>query len=89
MTLLSFGLFAGLYGIRLLITTPILAPLVDVSPAARALVNASIGYWLPIPGLIFLEQLRGSGWQSSIRRLWQIWIVMALVFTGYDLTAGA
>ena len=88
-TLLSFGLFALLYGVRLLVTTPILASLSDVSPAGRDLVNAIIGYWLAIPGIIFLEQLRGSGWKSSIRRLWQIWIVLALVFTGYDLTAGA
>ena len=88
-TLLSFGLFATLYGVRLLLTTPILVPLLGISTAGQALINLGIGYWLPIPGLIFLEQLRGPGWRSSIRRLWQIWIGLAAVFMGYDLAVGA
>jgi serine phosphatase RsbU (regulator of sigma subunit) len=87
-TLLSFGVFAALYGVRLLLTTPILVPVLGISPDGQALVNLGFGYWLPIPGLIFLEQLRGPGWRSSIRRLWQIWIGLAVVFTGYDLTVG-
>ena len=88
-TLLSFGLFTALYGVRLLFSTSLLATLIDGSTAGLDLFNASVGYWLPIPGLIFVEQLRGPGWKSSIRWLWWTWIVLALLFTGFDLTVGA
>lgn len=87
-TLLSFGLFACLYGGRLVITTPTLGELVGLSTAGQSVVTATLGYWLPVPGLVFLEQQRGPGWHVMIRRLWQAWIGLAGIFTGVDVVAG-
>ena len=88
LTLLSFGLFALLFGTQILLTAPALAPLLSVSPQALAYISPMLNYWLPVPGLIFLEQMLGSGWWSQFRRLWQGWIVVAAGLTGYDLVAG-
>ena len=38
-----------------------------------------VTYLIPIPGFFFLEQLLGSGWKSSMRRLWQFAIAFAIV----------
>lgn len=86
--LLSFGLLTALYGIRLLIGVEALAPLFGLSPRAISFTTAFLLYALPVPGLLYAEQIRGRGWRSSLRRLWQIGLVLAAVFVAYDAGAG-
>ena len=86
--LLSFGLLTSLYGIRLLVGINALAPLFGLSPRAIAFTTSFLVYALPIPGLVYAEQIRGRGWRSSLRRLWQGGLLLAAVFVAYDAGAG-
>jgi sigma-B regulation protein RsbU (phosphoserine phosphatase) len=88
LALLSFGLLTSLYGVRLLIGVDALEPLLGLSARAIAFTTAFILYALPVPGLLYAEQIRGRGWRSSLRRLWQIGLVLAAVFVAYDAGAG-
>ena len=71
LTLLSFGLFAFLSGIQQLLTVETVASSISLSATAFAYLASAISYWLPAPGLIFFEQILGSGWWSPFRRIWQ------------------
>jgi sigma-B regulation protein RsbU (phosphoserine phosphatase) len=88
LALLSFGLLTSLYGIRLLIGVDALEPLFGLSPRTAAFTSAFILYMLPIPGLMYAEQIRGRGWRSSLRRLWQIGVVLMATFIAYDAGSG-
>jgi serine phosphatase RsbU (regulator of sigma subunit) len=88
LALLSFGLLTSLYGVRLLVGVEALAPLLGLSPRAIAFTTAFLLYSLPIPGLVYAEQIRGRGWRSSLRRLWQGGLFLAAVFVAYDAGAG-
>jgi serine phosphatase RsbU (regulator of sigma subunit) len=88
LALLSFGLLTSLYGIRLLIGVDALQPLFGLSARAISFTTAFLLYALPVPGLLYAEQIRGRGWRSSLRRLWQIGLVLAAVFVAYDAGAG-
>ena len=88
LTLLSFGLFAFLYGIQALLSSPSVAALVELPSAALLHVVSTAYYWLPVPGLIFLEQILGPGAWPLFRRLWQGWCVLALACLAHDLAVG-
>src|SRR4051812_36120517 len=75
---LGFALFAIGYGVRLLGSTFPIGLLFSLSPRLWAYLQADLTYLLPIPFLLFVEQLRGSGWRSSLRRLWQAFLLYAL-----------
>jgi len=81
LSLISFGIFCFFYGAR--------------SSAVQFLVDAPLifwGYWrwfltylTPVPVWIFFEQFIGKGWKSSIRRIWQIQIIFAIVAVSVGL----
>ena len=73
--LLSFGAFCLLWGARTNLSQFLFEPSVQTWEYARWFLT----YLVPVPGFIFAEQLLGRGWKSSIRRLWQIAIVLAAV----------
>ncbi|MGB5746143.1 MAG: SpoIIE family protein phosphatase [Desulfobacterales bacterium] len=73
--LLSFGVFCIIYGAR----TNAFRFLFDASRLFWSYERWILTYLLPIPGFIFVEQILGRGWKSSIRRMWQIAIAFAVV----------
>ena len=73
--LMSLGVFCFIYGAR----TNVFRFLFDASRLFWAYERWFLTYLLPIPGFIFVEQLLGIGWKSSIRRMWQIAIAFAVV----------
>lgn len=75
LALLSFGAFCLLWGARLNLFQFLFEPSARSWEYARWLFT----YLVPIPGYIFAEQILGRGWKSSIRRLWQIAIIIAIV----------
>ena len=86
-TLFSFGVFTLLYGTRLMLTADLLAPSITLTARQSGLAVWTISYWLPVPGIIYLERSRKrSG--PLLHRLWQGWIAVAVGFTLYDLTVG-
>ena len=73
--LLSFGSFCLLWGAR----TNLFRFLFEPSAQFWEYVRWFLTYLVAVPGFIFVEQLLGRGWKSSIRRLWQIAILFAIV----------
>ena len=86
--LFAFGLLALLYGSGFLVASAALAPLFGVSQRSLLFSGAFIYYVLPIPGLIYAEQVRGPGWHGLLRRLWQATVPIAVGFIAYDLAVG-
>src|SRR5215510_1823933 len=70
--LLWFGLFTGLYGLRLLASTQTINLLVDVTPLFWRYLRSGITSVILIPSLLYMQGLYGRGWKSSVR--WLIWI---------------
>jgi len=73
--LMSFGVFCFLYGAR----TNALLFLFDASRLFWSYERWFITYLVPVPGFILVEQLFGRGWKSSIRRMWQMALALAVV----------
>ena len=73
--LLSAGAFCLMWGGRTNLSLFLFEPTVQSWEYAKWFLT----YLVPIPGFIFAEQLLGRGWKSSIRRLWQIAILFAIV----------
>lgn len=72
--LIWIGIFATLYGLRLFLEND-LVRIAFSMPSLRAPI-AVITYLIPIPYVLFLRELLGRGWKSSI----QIWLWVQLVF---------
>ena len=89
LTLLSFGLFTVGFGLTLLLGSDAVDTFIGMSPAARGYAFSILGYWFPVPGVMFAEQLRGPGWHSSLRRLWQAWIPLAATLTLVDIVTAS
>ena len=72
--LIWIGIFATLYGLRLFWENDLVRIAFNM-PSLRAPV-AVITYLIPIPYVLFLREVLGRGWRSSI----QIWLWVQLVF---------
>jgi serine phosphatase RsbU (regulator of sigma subunit) len=73
--LLSFGVFCLFWGAR----TNVFPFLFNASPRFWEYERWFLTYLVPVPGFIFVEQILGRGWKSSIRRIWQIAFIFAIV----------
>jgi hypothetical protein len=81
LSLISFGVFCFIYGAR----TGAFQFLVEVPPLFWAYSGWILTYLTPAPAYIFFEQFVGKGWKSSIRRIWQLQIVFAMLAALADL----
>ena len=86
--LIAFGAFALLYGIRLMVPTTTVALIFNPTPRAQSWLLAWLTYVMPVPGFLYFEQLLGPGWRSSTRRVWQVFVVFALVAVLSDALTG-
>jgi sigma-B regulation protein RsbU (phosphoserine phosphatase) len=66
-SLVAFGLFCALYGVRMIVRAPVTRELDQAAPLVLDYLNAFITYVAPIAFTVFLEQFWGRGWKSSIR----------------------
>jgi len=85
---LWFSLFTTGYGIRLATSERLAQLLLAVPPAALDLLDRSITYTIPIPFVLFLEEMIGPGWHRSIRRLWQVHLVFVLIALPVETVRG-
>jgi sigma-B regulation protein RsbU (phosphoserine phosphatase) len=86
LSLVSFGVCGVLYGVRLFSSSGTTPLLFDVPPILWVYTTAFITYAIPVPFVVFLEQFMGRGWKSSIRRLWQLqglYAVVAIPLSGF------
>lgn len=72
-----FGAFCGLYGLRMLLDTEVLVPLLGIPRGLSGYVTAVITYLIQIPGLLFTFWVFGPGWKSSIRIMLWVQVVYA------------
>lgn len=70
--ILWFGMIALLYGVRLLASTPAIQPLIDLPEEVWRYVVSIINYTIIIPFVLFLIEIYGEGWRSSLRIV--LWI---------------
>ena len=84
-SLLNFGLFCFLYGIRWLVEIPTMRLLVG-SPFTFPYFHSLLTYALIIPFTAFLVDIFGSGWHDSMLWVFRTTIIYALAAIVYDLT---
>lgn len=70
-TLLWFGLFAGLYGVRALGRHSITQALFDVPPSFWAYLDSVISNIIVTPAMLFFRAVYGRGWKSVVD--WLVW----------------
>jgi len=87
-SLLFFGLWCCLYGLRLVADQAFVRTTIGGSTEVWRYFIAFVTYAINVPGGLFLEALPGSGWKQSIRRVWQAQTVFAIVAIGTDLAVG-
>jgi phosphoserine phosphatase RsbU/P len=75
--LLWFGLFAGIYGTRLMARADTVQVLFGAPPRFWAYLEASLNYAIVIPALLFGETLYGKGWKSLFRLFVRLMAVYA------------
>ena len=75
LSLISFGIFCFLFGAR----TNVFPFFFDASTRFWNYWISSITYIVPVFGFVFIEQLIGKGWKSSIRMMIYVSIAFAMV----------
>ncbi|MGA2589579.1 MAG: SpoIIE family protein phosphatase [Bryobacteraceae bacterium] len=74
-SLLWFGLFAALYGLRSIARHAITQALFDAPTSFWNYLDSVITNVIITPALLFFEEVYGKGWRSSLR--WLLWIQAA------------
>ncbi len=77
--ILWFGMIALLYGMRLYASTTTIQLLIGLSEGFWRYSVSFISYSILIPFVLFLEEIYGKGWRSSLRVLLWIQILYAAV----------
>ncbi len=83
--ILWFGMIALLYGVRLLASNPEIQLLIGLSEEAWRYSVSFINYAILIPFVLFLIEIYGKGWRSSLRVLFWIQILYAVVAILVDI----
>jgi sigma-B regulation protein RsbU (phosphoserine phosphatase) len=86
--LLYFGIWCGLYGLRLLALQTSVRAAFGGSTRTWMFASAFITYIINVPGGLFIEGLVGAGWKQSIRRVWQAQAFYAMAAIAVDLAVG-
>src|SRR5262245_46736076 len=60
-----FGVFAGLYGARLLVVNGIFRSAFNIPPGVSGWCAAAVTYTIMIPGALFFRVLIGDVWQKA------------------------
>ena len=86
--LLYFGIWCGLYGLRLLALQTFVRAAFGGSARTWIFTSVFVTYIINVPGGLFIEGLVGTGWKQSIRRVWQAQAVYAVAASAIDLAVG-
>ncbi len=86
-TLLYFSVLCSLYAVRLL--CDVHAAEILFSPpelAWQKLINV-LTYLMPVPALLFFERVIGRGWRSSLYRLGQLLVILAVLAVPLEIVS--
>ena len=78
-SLLFFGIFCGLYGLRLIGNADLLHFAVGLPRSFWSYQDAFITYLIPLPAWLSTELLLGQGWTSSIRAIRRLQVAYAAI----------
>jgi phosphoserine phosphatase RsbU/P len=81
--LLWFGLIAAIYGLRGLVKNPIFLLTLGISQHRRDYLVSWGDFLIVIPLALFLEEVFGRGWRSSVR--WGAWVLTIYAVVGITL----
>jgi phosphoserine phosphatase RsbU/P len=81
--LLWFGLTATIYGVRGLIKNPLILLTFGISQYWRDYLVSWGDFLIVIPITLFLEEIFGRGWRSSVR--WGVWVLSIYALVGITL----
>jgi sigma-B regulation protein RsbU (phosphoserine phosphatase) len=84
LSILYFGFFTLLYGVRLLVES-YLPLLLGASVEATGFLDSFITYVIPIPGWALAERLLGGGWRSTLRLQLLLFLLFAPIAIASDL----
>ena len=87
-SLVYFGAWCCLYGVRLVAEQPFVRTTIGGSDQAWRYFLAFATYAINVPSGLFIEALVGPGWKQSIRRVWQAQAAYAIVAIATDLLLG-
>lgn len=82
-----FGLFALLYGVRLLMDTDVVPFALSISDRAAAFTRAFITYVIPIPAIVFVHQVFAS-WKPLVRWVLAVFVAFATSAIAVDIILG-
>jgi phosphoserine phosphatase RsbU/P len=85
--LLYFGLFAGLYGLRMLIVNRIFRGAFDISQGVTEWCAAVVTYTILIPGALFFRILIGDAWRKTATLVVGIAVVLGPVAVTWAVIA--
>jgi sigma-B regulation protein RsbU (phosphoserine phosphatase) len=77
-TLFAIAACGGLYGSRLLVTTPSVALVFGIDRVTQRAFNAAASYFILVGFAFFLETLVSPRWRRAVRRLWQLDLAFAV-----------
>jgi sigma-B regulation protein RsbU (phosphoserine phosphatase) len=86
--LVSFGAFAGLYGLRLAVRTTWPSTVLGFDPRVLAYVDALVTYWITAPAVLFFTQVMGQRFQRVFRVQLVVLLAYALLASLTDLLLG-
>jgi sigma-B regulation protein RsbU (phosphoserine phosphatase) len=88
-SLAYFALFTSLYALRLLADSQTVQLLYSPPELAWRKMIDAFTFVLPIPGFLFFERVIGPGWRSSMRRVWQLYVALALVAVPWEIVVSS
>jgi sigma-B regulation protein RsbU (phosphoserine phosphatase) len=86
-TLLWFGVFTALYGVRLIARSHAVQNELPVSAAAWRAIAALLTYVILVPGALLIASARAAGPKSVLRWVWRVDLACALVAIAWDIAA--
>jgi sigma-B regulation protein RsbU (phosphoserine phosphatase) len=86
-TLIWFGLFTLLYGVRLLARSAVIDATVGWDQAAWNYIDASITYAIFVPAVLLIRAIFGPGPRQLLDYLWKFDLLFAAAATSWDLIA--
>ncbi len=87
-TLIYLGVFASLYGVRLLVINGIFRSALRIPEDVSEWCSAVITYTILIPGGLLVRMLIGSGWRNSVTWVVRLTIVFAPVAIAWAVAVG-
>jgi sigma-B regulation protein RsbU (phosphoserine phosphatase) len=87
LTLIWFGLFTLLYGVRLLARSAVIDATIAWDRAVWHYIDASITYAIFVPAVLLTRAIFGPGPHGVLSYLWKLDLLFAIAATAWDLTA--